>query len=244
MRRGVSIALLLPALSGIPISAQVVVEVREAGTGRPVPDARLEFVDAPEIETGFGFALTDASGRATFREVEAGEWTLEATARGYEVRELRVEVLPDAPTFVRVEMTATPIALDPLAVNVEGLDPLLLHHGFYERRASNRGYYYDPERIERIAARMRLTAMLRYMRPVRDSIRRDGTHVPWIKRGSGCSPTIYLDGTRLTGVDVDNLVNPNDVIGVEIYDRADLVPIAFRTGEGPDCAILVWTRRN
>ncbi|MDT8370117.1 MAG: carboxypeptidase-like regulatory domain-containing protein [Longimicrobiales bacterium] len=233
-----SLVLTAPSASAQQV---VIVEVREAGTGRAVPDARLDVVDVPEI--GIGFALTDASGRATLRGIDAGEWTLEVTTRGYVSREVRIEVLPDAPTFVRVELTATPIALDSIAVSVEGLDPLLVHHGFYERSKSNRGYYYDPRRLTRIAGGTRISSQLRYMRRVRVMPPYPNPSI-WVGRIGRCRPDIWVDGMRLRGIHVDSVVNPDDVIGVEIYDQADLVPIPFRTGEGPNCAILIWTRRN
>ncbi|MDT8370297.1 MAG: hypothetical protein RQ745_13905 [Longimicrobiales bacterium] len=114
---GIATALLALAATGASAQQIVVVEVREAATGRLLPEVRIEFPGMPV--PGIGVALTGDDGRATFVEAPAGRWTLRASAFGYEERELPVEILPDTTTFVRVEVAAAPISLDSIAVRAD-----------------------------------------------------------------------------------------------------------------------------
>jgi hypothetical protein len=61
---------------------------------------------------------------------------------------------------------------------------------------------------------------------------------------SGCRPAVYLDGLRypLRHESVDDIVNPNDLEGIEVYTNPATVPVEL-SGPGNSCgAIALWTR--
>ncbi|MDT8368609.1 MAG: carboxypeptidase-like regulatory domain-containing protein [Longimicrobiales bacterium] len=238
--RAVLLGLLLAATG---VSAQVVIEVHDATSWREIHNARIELANAPRHG---GIALTSEEGRATLDGVRAGMWTLRVQALGYETRELRVEVLPDTTTFVRVDLAAAPVALDSLAVTTDPISPRLLDHGFYDRSATNVGYFYDAERLQRIAGGGLLTNKLRYLQRVR--IRRVGRR-RIIMIGRTCRPVFYLDGQYIRGIPLDDMIRADVVVGVEIYDQPQFIPKHFRLAAGragiagPDCGVIaIWTR--
>jgi len=63
-------------------------------------------------------------------------------------------------------------------------------------------------------------------------------------RSSRCLPSIFVDGMSmrgLTAADIDGLVRPGDLVGVEVY-RAANAPVEFSEQDG--CGtILLWTKR-
>lgn len=72
-----------------------------------------------------------------------------------------------------------------------------------------------------------------------------------------CAPGIYVDGAYrndLNADDVDNIVNPNEIAGIEFY-TGGFIPVQFSTGLGrvgrrtkfedtvkPCGSIVIWTR--
>jgi len=207
------------------------VSATDSLTGQPIPNVRVSVIDVPEA----GIVLTNVEGIAQFREVSEGTYTVEASAFGYRTRSVEVVVEGDSPSLAPITLIPDAVAIDSIRVEVEATDPYLRNIGFYERSTTNTGYYYDTERLDRIAGGVRLSSKLRYLRRVR--VDRFGN----IELGRGCRPVIWLDGARVRGFDVDDVVSPRDLVGIEVYDQANLIPIRFRTGT--PCAILLWTRR-
>ena len=66
---------------------------------------------------------------------------------------------------------------------------------------------------------------------------------------SPCQPSIVIDGVRLpdlTGADLNMMVSPEEVAGVEVYTSAGTVPAQFKglSQESMRCgAVVVWTKR-
>jgi hypothetical protein len=58
-----------------------------------------------------------------------------------------------------------------------------------------------------------------------------------------CAPAIILDGMHLRGVVLDDMIAPDAIQGIEVYDSPATVPVEFR--RGPTCgAVVIWTRRR
>ena len=80
--------------------------------------------------------------------------------------------------------------------------------------------------------------MLRMIPGVRVHSTRNGRNVV---RFRGCAPTLWLDGMPLRGTEVDDVVFPLDVAGVEVYRSLAGTPPQFMDMSGCG-AIVVWTR--
>ena len=70
----------------------------------------------------------------------------------------------------------------------------------------------------------------------------------YVLRGrGGCTPEVFIDGTKvMQGADeVDNMVRPQEVAGVEVYNSTAGVPPQFSGAAGGDCGVvLIWTKRG
>jgi hypothetical protein len=62
--------------------------------------------------------------------------------------------------------------------------------------------------------------------------------------GDGCEPEIYMDGARfLAGNDnINTIVHPKDIAGIEVYKGAREVPIQYSNGRATCGVVLIWTR--
>jgi hypothetical protein len=109
---------------------------------------------------------------------------------------------------------------------------------FYERkRRGGWGRFIEREEIERRHP-LWMSDMLRMVPGVRVSPGRGAGNV--VRMRGGCSPTLWLDGMPLRGTQIDEVVFPADVAGVEVYHSTGM-PVQFMSHGGCG-AIVVWTR--
>ena len=63
--------------------------------------------------------------------------------------------------------------------------------------------------------------------------------------GNGCVLSVFIDRMRYTmtdGMSIDDMVNPTNVRGVEVYLGAAEVPVEFRNSQSVCGAVVIWTR--
>jgi hypothetical protein len=121
--------------------------------------------------------------------------------------------------------------------------------GFDERRKTGFGRYIDASEVERVRP-FETTRMLRALNGV--EVVGSGFDQKILMRGvmNYCTPSIVIDGTRLpefTGADLNMMVPPEDIAGIEVYTSAGTVPAQFKglSTESMRCgAVVVWTKRN
>lgn len=65
-----------------------------------------------------------------------------------------------------------------------------------------------------------------------------------VRTTEGCVPEVFLDGLRypLLGETIDQIANPEDLEGIEVYPHAAEVPPEFHTANATCGAIVLWTR--
>ena len=136
-----------------------------------------------------------------------------------------------------------PQAFDLPAIAVSG-NRIVLSYGrireFWLRRKHGFGRFFTREDIERRHP-IRVSDMLFTIPGF--SVYRIGGTTRIRSRRSGCAPRVWLDGVPLFGdEDVDAVVTPNDVEGIEVYSGAAGTPVEFSGGRGSCGAIVIWTR--
>jgi hypothetical protein len=59
-----------------------------------------------------------------------------------------------------------------------------------------------------------------------------------------CPATIYIDGIKIQGgaVEIDNLIQPIEVAGVEVYASGNTAPAAYQPLNGSCAVLLFWTK--
>jgi len=62
-------------------------------------------------------------------------------------------------------------------------------------------------------------------------------------RPLSCSLRVFLDGFPLESVgDIDNVIRPNELGGVEVYDDAYSAPPKYGGGGSPCQVVLLWSK--
>jgi carboxypeptidase family protein/TonB-dependent receptor-like protein len=241
--RPLAAAAALVCAASLPAAAQTVHgRVLERGTDHPVAAARVELRAGNAVR---GQARTDTAGAFDFDVPGAGTYRVSAERVGYAPMmsaEVRIDWLDSLDVVFR--MSAEAVALEPVQVSVGARHPPAWLAGFYERlRGNGPGRFITRDRIA--AGNPAFTS---------DILRRvAGLSVRPTRRGyavrmrGGCEPLVYVDGVQVTmygpTMTIDDLVQPGDLEGVEIYDASTLPPEFVRDNRGSMCgAIMFWTK--
>ena len=207
--------------------------VYDEASGRPVAAAEV----ALETLTGerLGGAVVDADGSFLMRAPGTGRYRLVASALGYRVASTLVSVTEEEAAQTVLQLSPLPFELDSLTATARRRFPYLERAGFYRREERGWGSFYDQPEVERIPA-----AFPRHLFRQLPGV---STTPAGQIRMRNCAPAIILDGMHLRGVVLDDMIAPDAIQGIEVYDSPATVPVEFR--RGPTCgAVVIWTRRR
>lgn len=236
------------AFSAVPAASQTVEgRILDAGSGEPVTGAVVELLDA-RGDAGLGVS-SDAEGRFALRAPASGTYRIRAGRIGFQtVTTPTFDLVRDEDPFqVEVLLGAEAVPLAPLVIVSERaarLPHLRLHtRGFYERRRSwgeegmGFGQFLGPEELEKRIL-FQASDALKDLRGVRVQ-GAGGRRQQVLLRGGLCPPPLYVDGVRVRGGNVDDIVAGPEILAIEVY-LGITGPPEFVTSEGCG-AIVVWT---
>jgi Carboxypeptidase regulatory-like domain/TonB-dependent Receptor Plug Domain len=205
-------------------------------TRNPIPRVEIGLIERREIVRT---VRTGDDGRFELVDIPAGKTTFVVRRLGFQPRTYTVQIRDGA------RRAFLPIVLDPMPAELEKVIVMarVAESGgrlkdFYERRARNAwGSFIEREQIERRNP-IWMSDMLRMTPGVRVVPGPNGRQVVRLR---GCAPTLWLDGMPLRGTELDEVVIPSEVAGIEVYRSSAGLPPQFMdmTGCG---AIIVWTR--
>lgn len=217
--------------------------------------------------------VTNDSGRIDLPFRIAQSVTILARRIGFEPTEVRLASIPD--TAVRIRMNPVALALETQVVTVRSPFVRLDLNGFYARmaeveRSARVGYFVTPEDLairnpQNVTDAVEQFPSIR-LRPINDEnycgrvpepgqlCGHPNTRRMRIEDDTGCPFTVYLDGIRvqpgivgLKPVDeqVNMLVQPNSVAGIEVYPRGVGAPSQYPPYGLGNCrtgVVLIWTK--
>ena len=222
--------------------------------GLPLAGARVGIVDGPETNT-------NERGEFTLAELPAGTRMLEVRALGYYPDRRAVNVVPGA-LPVRVALATLKSVLDTVRVTASRFRERD-YAAFEDRMRTTTGQFLTEKDVARIRP-FYTTEVFRGVQGLRigaasDTLISDFTpflppefqHTPdrrILQRrvsGNWCVPSMWVDGNYIDSMgadDVDALLNPKVLVGIEIYTPVS-VPMQFQRGLTGCGAIVIWTRR-
>jgi outer membrane receptor for ferrienterochelin and colicin len=61
----------------------------------------------------------------------------------------------------------------------------------------------------------------------------------------GCQPMLWVDGQRVPGAELDEVIPPDDIAGIEFYTSMAGVPAQYMERQNRACGtIMVWTKKR
>jgi hypothetical protein len=238
---GAAAALFAPAVAGAQVIRGVVLD---AETRTPVGSATVELIGAGSRTERR--AVSDSAGAFTLGAPHAGAWVVRASHVSY-VASGGDSVRVGAGETIRIEVRLgrTVIPLDPLIVTARSTGPLA---GFEERRrAGSFGRFLTREQIAARGAG-RTTDLLRGIPGITLAPIRGRPHRVLVRMQSSlgsCVPALWIDGVQVPQLPestLDEMLSPDAIEGVEIYNSFSAVPPQFVSGV---CGVLMfWTRRG
>jgi hypothetical protein len=217
--------------SGAPVTLSGV--VTDDGN---VPIASAELMLARKGESN-RLLRTGNDGRFAFDGVTAGPVFLTARRLGYRARTLQLKI--DAGTAMTpLALVLETVAGDVAPVVVEGSDSRL--DVFYaHKRQSSFGRFIERTEIERRGP----VYLSELFRTIPGATVKVSGRAGNVVRLRGCQPLIWLDGIQVPNAELDDVTNPMDVGGIEVYTSWSSLPGEYMDREGAGCgAIVVWTK--
>ena len=249
--RTLSPVFLAAALAAAPAAAQSIGGViRDDVTGGPIPAATVLLLDSAGITAAS--TSSDEAGRFDLAIPGAGAFTLRVEHIGYGPAGTSVfRVEGDPRLEVELRLTTRAVVLPPVVVRTAARSMRLAESGFYDRQHMAMGRFITGEELA-LRGPLTLTDYLRSEPSVHHLWVSDENRWAVIFRGAArmsltsttpCFPLVVLDATRINGeVDLDALVHPTDLAGVELYPSGNGAPPQY-VGLGAPCGIiLLWTR--
>jgi len=211
-----------------------------AGSRRPLANAQVGLIDG-------AWTTANDRGEWTMDGAPAGTRVLQVRAVGYYPQRVIVDVVEGAQPITTALPTMQSI-LDTVRIAASRLTRVT--RGFEERRRSGFGRFLTQEDVIRrhplvTSDLFHTVAGLRVEQMAQKRILMNGMF------GDRCFPAVYIDGmymSDLSADDIDGMVSPDEVAGIEVYTGAR-APAQFSRGlagighVGDQCgSIVIWTR--
>lgn len=223
-----------------PLGSAVLVGTVSAEGGKPLEGAQVLLLGTRLA------ARADDKGNFRLGGLPAGTQSIEVRQIGYAPRRYAVDLSPNRESRVAATLEEHATVLKGVEVTARKSNRDLT--GFETRKRRGFGTFLSRDDIERRGA-ISTTDLFRALPGVQ--VMWDGTgYVVQMARGAtmgSCPVQYYIDGAPFLsqGSDLDQLVNPNDIEGIEIYKSGAETPAQFQgTGGGPCGTVVIWTRRG
>jgi hypothetical protein len=188
--------------------------------GNPLGASEVYVIDGPR-------AITNSRGEFTISDVKAGVIRFTSRRIGYTPTSTQIEVGAGAVVHLAVKLVPAATQLGTIVIDGKRLDKALWQTGFYQRRDAGMGHYFDADFMSHWHSGMaNLAGSVPTIQVARKS---NGVAVAQARLGSGqtCNLNVFVDGVLIpwaTSTGFDDIIRPEDVIGVEVYPRAAEIP--------------------
>jgi Carboxypeptidase regulatory-like domain/TonB-dependent Receptor Plug Domain len=201
----------------------------------PIPRAEIIALRGPTV---LAQGLTANDGTFTLTVATQGPVSLRVRQLGYDQKILELQIGSGKPAPLDIILTATATELKKVVINVADVSEL---DEFNQHRREHRGSgkFYDQEEIRKRGA-MYPSDLFRTVPGV--SVRQGAAGGNAI-RIRGCQPIVWMDGQRVPGAELDEVVTSNDIAGIEFYPSMAGTPAKYSERSARPCGtLLVWTK--
>ena len=207
--------------------------VRDVG-GIPISDAEVGIVSGERLQP---FAITAADGKFLLTGVARGTIPLRIRRLGYAMQSLEVDTR--VPSSASLEIVLKTVASELEEVTIAANDQVKLRE-FYEHKQQRAsfGRFYLQHEIRRLGP-TNPSDLFRSIPGVVISTASGGNTV----RIRGCQPMVWVDGQRVPGAELDEVIHPSEIAAIEFYPSNAGLPAQYLERGNRLCgSVLVWTR--
>lgn len=184
---------------------------------------------------------TDSVGAFFLTVPGGGSYRLTAAQTGYRTAVSPLLTIGSRDTLeVEFSLARDVVILDPLVVKARSRRITAAARRFYDRAGTRAGgTFITREEIDRVHP-SHTTDLFSSIPGVQTRPMMGGSSV---RVRGGCRPTVFVDGIRVNGYrSIDDLVQPMDLEGVEVYRAAHEAPIEYGGMQAGCAVVLLWTR--
>jgi TonB-dependent Receptor Plug Domain. len=181
---------------------------------------------------------SDGSGRFDFAEVAPGPATVTVHRLGFRERTVQFDVGSTAAASpVQIDLMPLPTDIDPVLVEESrGRLQEFVEH----RKQSKFGHFFDQNQIRAKSPRF----VSELFRDIPGATLSPGSGSGSSLKLRGCQPKIWLDGVLAEGADIDEVIQPSEIAGIEIYSSWAGVPAQYMDRENRACGtVIIWSRQ-
>jgi hypothetical protein len=207
------------------------------------------------VSPGRNRVSSDSAGRFLLAGIAPGDYAIQVEALGY-VPALGTMTVAAEGAEVQIRLTAAPIVLGEVVVEVARTGITWRGTGFERRRArhSGSGRFFDRAQLEERKT-SHLSTIFSSIPGIVIVSSTDGSLYAASRSSQGprafssgagrpCYAQVYVDGIfQSAGVDLRSYP-PSSLEAVEYYRHASSTPVEYRTGGSQCGTLLLWTRRT
>ena len=217
----------------VAASSPTVAGVIRDAAGASIPDVEIGVISGERLQQ---FVITAADGKFLLSGVKAGVVPIRIRRLGYAM--LYMDVDARTPGATALEIVLKPVASELDEVTIAGNDTRL--RGFYQRREQRApfGRFLEAHEIRRLGP-TNPSDLFRSVPGVVIGTASGGNAM----RIRGCQPMVWLDGQRVPGAELDEVIQPSEIAAIEFYPSSAGIPAQFLERGNRLCGlVLVWTR--
>ena len=202
--------------------------------GSPVPSVDLTLRRGNKVE---GITKSTDTGLFDFGQVPPGTMLIIARRLGFQELNLQVDVDADlAQQTVQVDLKTVATKMEDVLVNESSgrLQEFIEH-----RKSSKFGHFFDQEQIKAKSPRY-VSELFRNIPGARLFPSPSGGQKLTLR---GCRPKIWVDGVNAQDAEIDEVIAPSEIAGIEIYPSWAGTPPQYMDRENRACGVvLIWSR--
>ena len=202
--------------------------------GQPVSDVEVGIIRGEQLQQ---FVITAADGKFLLSGVGSRVVPLRIRRLGYAMQFLDVDARLPSATMLEIILKTVPSELE--EVTIAGNDLVKLHE-FYEHRQQRGsfGRFLEQSDIRRLGP----TNPSDLFRTVPGMVISTGSGGNTM-RIRGCQPMVWVDGQRVPGAELDEVIHPSEIAAIEFYPSNAGVPPQYMERGNRLCGlVLVWTK--
>jgi hypothetical protein len=203
--------------------------------GLPVSDVEVGIIRGERLQQ---FVFTAADGKFLLTGVARGVVPLRIRRLGYAMQFLDVDSRLASAAALEIVLKTVPSELEDVMIAGDVQGTRL--HEYYQRKQlrGTFGRFLEQREIRRLGP----TYASDLFRTVPGIVIRTASGGNTM-RVRGCQPMVWLDGQRVPGAELDEVIQPSEIAAIEFYPSSAGIPAQYLERGNRLCGlVLVWTR--